>query len=67
LEKPLWDRTEYEIKTFLSLSGSHQWWQRDRPRFSPEFAEYVDSLLAQGRQADEIPTIGNIKAAESDT
>jgi hypothetical protein len=58
LDEKFWERTAYEIGVFINLPGANQWWRRDKPRFSLEFAAYVDELLSVSTTPQEVPTIG---------
>jgi len=60
LESAHWERTEFELRTFLVLPGCRDWWGRDKARFSGEFVEYVDSLLETTSMQGEVPTLGTV-------
>ena len=61
LDEVFWKRTESEIRTFLTLPGSRHWWTRDRSRFSAEFADYVDRILAGSEVGSVVPTLGHVQ------
>ena len=58
LDEKFWERTAYDIRVFLNLPGANHWWRRDKPRYSPEFAAYVDELLSVSATPQEVPTMG---------
>ena len=60
LESEHWERTEFELRTFLVLPGCRDWWQRDKTRFSGDFVEYVDSLIETSSMLSEVPTLGAV-------
>lgn len=41
-----WQGHEGDLKVMLRSTGARRWWPGARGRFSPEFAQYVDGLLA---------------------
>ena len=58
LDESVWKRWDYELPVFLSQPGLAEWWTRDKPRFSAEFAAYVDQQLAEFVPASTMPTMG---------
>jgi len=66
LDEQFWERTAYDIRVFLNLPGANRWWHRDKPRYSPEFAAYVDELLSSSKIPQEVPTFG-LSSKDHDT
>ena len=47
LDEKIWKKMEYELPLWIgSLAGVGAWWQQDKVRMSKDFADYVDSKLA---------------------
>ncbi len=42
-----WQGHESDMIQTMSSPGARAWWPRARMRFSPQFAEYVDGILAR--------------------
>ncbi len=42
-----WSGHEGDLSAMMQSYGARAWWGRWRRRFSPQFAEYVDALLAR--------------------
>jgi hypothetical protein len=57
LDPELWEKMDYEIPLYLSLPGSHAWWERDKPRFSRKFVEYVEKRLSEFQRPESVPTL----------
>ncbi len=58
LEESMWRRMEKDIPVYLSVPGLAEWWSRDKSRFTPEFAAFVDRLRASFEPPARIPTRG---------
>jgi hypothetical protein len=58
LEETFWKRMDYELPLFLGLPGGREWWEKDKPRLSKEFAEYLDTRIAEFPRPDVLPTFG---------
>ena len=59
LDPTVWKKMDYEMPLFLGLSGSNSWWQKDKQRFSAEFASYIDKRIAELERPDVMPTLSS--------
>ncbi len=62
LDESVWKRWDFEIPLFFLQPGMVAWWARDKSRFSPEFAQYVDRRLAAFEMPPMLPTMGTPRA-----
>ncbi len=56
LEEKFWNSIEYELSVFLSLPGGSEWWNKDKPRFLPEFVTHIDRMLKDFAMPDAVPS-----------
>ncbi len=57
LAENVWNRMAQEIPLYFHAPGMARWWAQDKPRFSPEFVDFVDRQVATTEAPEIFPTL----------